>query len=651
MPGARFKENGYDVVKNMRLQGKKGKQENSDPIHSADAHKLYCIWLPATRKYVTWDSQGNHHYTAAFDQILKDNPQDLRLQSGYRLLQHKGVWRIYFMFTCKSDVRSFIANSGVTFFRLTEKVPGIRGRWEAKDLDNIFRLESYPAFLSRKAIPDENDVVEFLNEHMIPKAFPNRVFPISIIRIRRQRFSIEMEFSDDLLARDVEALRKVEIENHKFSVHGLYGNRFYSCAFCGSKNHLPRECPLASRKYLTMHFDYLLSKKDLRTISKQTGGVDVLLGTPKSEPVRPWMDHCTIVFNSEKMLVKNKEKLSNYSYRAKPTNVDLWTKPQMINCCSLCGLNRSSDYCRCKSIVSVGPIISAEAHLSGKKADSGASTHWNPWASADHAEVVAFQEECQKSPPEDVKFEEPDLKAQKQSVGAAAFSAPTGASSVPGNKRASPRKQSNPKPFFQSLQDKGLKILDIPENVVKPAAKLLQRSQSGWRATGKSQYGEKILGNTDLFGGKMAISYDANKKLRYANNWNLKFEELAREASKIASSAANFKVDVNMFIANRYDSDDQTGGVHADIEPQCEPKVSVVIPIGPREFHFMNSKDPSSPGYQTTCVTVDTGQMILIPPELNAGPHQVFHSKGKGLAGGQHFTLVGKTFVGLQKSH
>lgn len=231
MPGARQKENSYDVVKNMRLQGKKGKQENSAPVHDVDSHKLYSIWIPATRKYVTWDAQGNHHFTEAFDQILKDNPQDLRLQSGYRLLQHKGVWRIYFMFTSKSDVRSFVANSGVTFFRLTEKVPGICGRWSAKDLDNIFRLESYPAFLSRKAIPDEADVIEFLNEHLIAKAFPKRVFPVSIIRIRRLRFSLEMEFNVDLLAKDVEALRKVEIENHRFNVRGLYGNRFYSCAF------------------------------------------------------------------------------------------------------------------------------------------------------------------------------------------------------------------------------------------------------------------------------------------------------------------------------------------------------------------------------------------------------------------------------------
>jgi len=222
MPGARQKENGYDVVKSMRLQGKKGKLENSSPIHNVDSHKLYCIWIPATRKYVTWDPQGNHNYTEAFDQILKDNPQDLRLQSGYKLLQHKGVWRIYFFFTCISDVRSFVANSGVTFFRLTEKVPGINGRWSAKDLDNIFRLESYPAFLSRKAIPDEADLIEFLNEHLVAKAFPNRVFPISVIRVRRQKFSIEMEFNVDLLARDVEALRKTEIEKHKFNVHGLY---------------------------------------------------------------------------------------------------------------------------------------------------------------------------------------------------------------------------------------------------------------------------------------------------------------------------------------------------------------------------------------------------------------------------------------------
>lgn len=402
--------------------------------------------------------------------------------------------------------------------------------------------------------------------------------------------------------------------------------------------------------FIVVHFNYLLSNKDLRTISKQTGAANVMLGTPKSEPPRPWMDHCTVVFNSDKTLVKNKQKLSEYAYKAKPTNVDLWTKPQFVNCCSLCGRNRASDYCKCKSIKSAGPIVSGEAHLNGKS-DPAVPSEWNPWASADHAEFAEFQKRCQKNPPEDATFEEPNVKDQNVSVGAADLTSATGASSAPGKMRSVPQEQlSNKKPFFQSLQEKGLEILDIPEKLLSPFLTSLQRSKAGWTNTGKSQYAEKILGSKNLFGGKMAISYDSNKKLRHAQNWNVKFEALAREASKIASSP-NCKVDVNLFIVNRYDSDDQTGGVHADTEPQCNPKYSVVIPIGAREFSFMSSKDPSSPGYQHTTLTLDTGQMLIIPPELNEGPNQVFHAKGKGLSGGQHYTLVGKHYVGLQKSH
>ena len=229
MSRARRKESSYDVIFDMRKEGKKGKIDSSPPIHDPSNHKLFCVWLPATRKFVSWDKNGNPVYTSAFDDLLKANPQDLRLQSGYQLLEHRGVWRIYFLFTCQSDVRAFVSNIDVNVFRLTEKIPNMRGRWDPKDLDNIFRLESYPSFLSKKAIPDDADLVEFLNKHMVPKAFPHAVFPVSIIRVRRQKFSIELEFSRDLSESDVKALREVEIEGNKFSVHGVFGNRFYSC--------------------------------------------------------------------------------------------------------------------------------------------------------------------------------------------------------------------------------------------------------------------------------------------------------------------------------------------------------------------------------------------------------------------------------------
>lgn len=658
MPRARQKATCFDVIRGMRSEAKKGKKANSDPIHSPDSHKLFCLWMPATNKFVKWDINGNHQYTEAFDKIFRDNPQDLRLQSGYKLLQHKGAWRIYFFFTCKQDVKIFVANSDLTFFRLTEKIPTINGRWLPEDLDNIFRLESYPYFLNRKAIPDDDDVVDLLNKEMIPKAFPNRIFPLRIIRIRRQRFSLEMEFNSDLSASDFESLKKVEIKGYKFSVHGLFGNRFYSCPFCNRCSHKPSECSLAKRKYVTFHYDYLLSKKDLRVVLKQTGAVDILLGTPVSEHPRPWMDHCTVIFNSEDKLLKNESKLKSYAFKAKPANVDLWIRPQFVNCCTTCGLHRSSDFCNCNTVKSAGPIISGEAHLSGSRPDSGPS-EWNPWASSDHAEFQAFQKESLKNPPADAPFE--DVKEESLESDMAAPSSKDGASKSPAkpkskppapkSKPPAPRKQiSNEKPFFECLKDKGLKVFDIPEQILKPVKVALQRSKVGWHVTGKSQYAEKIVGNKSLFGDKMAISYDKNKKLRYAEDWNVHFEALAREASLIASSDS-LKVQVNMFIANRYDCDEQTGGVHADHEPQCDPKLSLVIPIGPRHFHFMNSKDPTSPGYKSTTLTLDTGQMVLIPPELNTGPHQVFHSKGKGLAGGQHFTLVGKTYVGSKKAH
>ena len=229
MPRARMKENGYDVVRSMRIQAKKGKTDNTVPIHDPDTHRFYCLWMVATNEYVQWDASGNPIYTQAFHKIFEACPQDLRFQNGYKIVKHKDVWKIYFLFTSRSDIDVFLSHTGLTLFRLTQKIPGVPGRWLPKDLHNIFRLESYPVFLSTKAIPEDDDCMEYLNKTLVPKAFGNRVFPISIIRIRRQRFSLEMEFSKDLSDNDVAALRAVEIEKHRLSVHGLFGHKHYSC--------------------------------------------------------------------------------------------------------------------------------------------------------------------------------------------------------------------------------------------------------------------------------------------------------------------------------------------------------------------------------------------------------------------------------------
>ena len=116
MPRARQKATCFDVIRGMRSEAKKGKKANSDPIHSPDSHKLFCLWMPATNKFVKWDINGNHQYTEAFDKIFRDNPQDLRLQSGYKLLQHKGAWRIYFFFSRVSRMLKFLLQTPTSLF-------------------------------------------------------------------------------------------------------------------------------------------------------------------------------------------------------------------------------------------------------------------------------------------------------------------------------------------------------------------------------------------------------------------------------------------------------------------------------------------------------------------------------------------------------
>ena len=479
----------------------------------------------------------------------------------------------------------------------------------------------------------------------MPKVFGNQLFPITIIRIRRQRFSLEMEFSRDLSDRDVENLRKVEIEKHRLSVHGLFGNKHYSCPCCGSKNHLPRECPVASTKHVVMHYDYFLSSKDLRFIQRRTGCHDICLGTPVSKPKRPYMNHVTVSYKSEASLLKCKDKLQAYAHDAQIGYSDLWTQPQWVNCCEECGQNRASDFCECGSVKSAGPIMSAEEFIQGPKAGPGMPSEWNPWARQDHAEFIKIQKERDIDPPEDVKFEDTENELESLQTGAISKSANSALSRPSAGNHSS----NVSKPFIEELTDKGLKIFNIPEKLLKPVKKALETSKSGWRSTGNSRYSEKILGPTNMFKEKMGISYDKNQKFRPAVKWSLQFEALAREASVITSAGSVDKTSINLFICNRYDSVDQEGGLHADLEPQCHPKSSVIIPIGPRIFHLQNKKDTSAPGFKSTTITLDSGQMLLIPPNLNEGPDQIFHRKGKGLAG-QHFTLVGKSYVGSQKS-
>ena len=398
-----------------------------------------------------------------------------------------------------------------------------------------------------------------------------------------------------------------------------------------------------------MHYDYFLSSKDLRLIQRQTGSSDICLGTPVSKPKRPFMNHVTVSYKSDSALVKNKKKLEIYACKAKLAGSDLWTTPQFINCCEECGQNRASNFCECATIQSTGPIMSAEDFIQGPKAGPGIPSAWNPWARQDHSEFLKIQKENEANPPEDVKFEDTELKKESPPSGPDSKAIPKSASSALSRPSAGNNFIQASKPFIEELSDKGLKVFNIPERLVKPVQKVLENTKAGWVTTGKAKYSEKIVGPTHMFKGKMGISYDKNQKFRPAEPWNLQFEALAREASAIVSTKQKQKTSINLFICNRYDSPDQEGSFHSDIEPQCHPKSSVIIPIGPRIFHLQNKKDPTAAGFKSTTITLDTGQFLVIPPNLNEGPDRILHRKGKGLAG-PHFTLVGKTYVGSQKS-
>ena len=365
------------------------------------------------------------------------------------------------------------------------------------------------------------------------------------------------------------------------------------------------------------------------------------------------MDHVTVSFKSENSFMKAREKLKRYAFEAKLEGVDLWTEPRLVNCCKSCGLNRTNERCKCSSTKSAAPIISAEEHLCGPDPSRGPPSVWNPWSSQDHAEAQSTQKERLLHPPPDEIFVDVEDKASNPGIGASAFSSNPSNPNIDHSSKNSlltSQKVDNPKPFFETLKDRGLEIIDIADSVLKPVKKALEGSNSGWKTTGKSHYSEKILGNTDLYGKNMGISYDKNRKFRRAVKWSLPFENLARESSKLISSA-NDKNQINMFIVNRYDTDEQMGSPHRDIEPQCSPKSTLIIPFGPREFHLMSSKDPADPGHQSTTLTLDTGQMLYIPESLNTSDDHIFHAKGKGLGGGQHFTVVGKTYVSPKKSH
>ena len=609
-------------------------QDRTRKFEVLEGHDLYTVWLPADRKYIILSDDGKPIYQEAFKDAIRSCPADLRKQFVINTVRHRGKLRIFLTFSSIADVDHFKFFSGLCVFCLREYVPQVQGRWDPSKIYNVFRLDNYCSFLSEKSISDE-DLIVLLNKDCLAKCLGHR--DVKVIRVFRRPHFIEIELSRHLTDREVKLLRDFELSRKlrkgtvrgKLTWNGLYGNRFYRCPHCMSPDHEPSICPNAQKVFWVFHVNQYMSYKDISWIQKRTHACEVIIGTPASNPKPAFADHVTLAFQNHEAYCDNKFHLKSF-YKSFGKRYSKFFESQFINVCSCCGKN--INFCKCDTVTVAGSPLSAEA-LVNPPASPAPPSSFNPWAATDHAARVSAEAEA-KEAAANVALEKSEVIMSDVSE--------VKPKHVPAGKQQDISTQKQADLFFEDCKKKGLRPFKIPKHVLEKTKRSLDAMTSGWSKSG--QYEEKILGATDAFGNNMGISYGRDTPFKKAVQWPLAMEELAKEAASLASTS-DHKVDINLFIANRYADASKVGGIHSDSEPQCCPKDSVIIAYGPREFSIMNRKNPKDPGFVQKTLILDTGQGLVIPSNLNTGKDKIYHRKGKGLAPGLHFTLVGKTYA------